>query len=85
MVTIDERLFETYGETVLKETGHGFDEGQLEAWLDALAVEEKVRYRIVDGLLDYYQHWAAAAFSAGLRLGLALLNDDVRRPCPEKG
>ncbi len=56
MNEIDQRLFETYGETMLKEMGHGFDEKRIETWLENFPVNEKVRYRIVDGLLDYYQH-----------------------------
>lgn len=73
MNEIDQRLFETYGETMLKEMGHGFDEKRIETWLENFPVNEKVRYRIVDGLLDYYQHWAAASFAVGLRLGLSLI------------
>lgn len=84
MDEITQRLFDTYGEAVLREMGHGFDERQLEKWLKSFPIDEKTRYRIVDGLFDYYQLWAAASFSAGFHLGLSLLNSDIRRFRPEK-
>ena len=84
MDEITQRLFETYGEAVLREMGHGFDERQLEKWLGKFPINEKTRYRIVDGLFDYYRHWAAASFAAGFHLGLSLLSDDIRRLRPEK-
>lgn len=84
MESIDERLFDTCGEAVLREMGHGFDERQLEKWLGKFPIDEKTRYRIVDGLFDYYQLWAAASFSAGFHLGLSLLNHDIRRFRPEQ-
>ncbi len=79
-----QRLFDTYGEAILKEMGHGFDERQLEKWLCGFPMHEKVRFRILDGLMDYYQHWAAASFFVGLHLGLSLLNDNVRCPRPQE-
>ena len=84
MLAVEQRLFDTYGETILREMGHGFDEAELEKWLGTFPIDGKVRYRIVDGLLDYYQHWAPASFAVGFRLGLALLHDDIRRFRPEK-
>lgn len=78
-------LFETYGEALLAEIGHGFDEKRLETWMKSFPLDEHVRYQILDGLLDYYQHWAAAAFSVGLRLGLSLFDCNVRRLRPEEG
>ncbi len=84
MDTITQRLFDTYGEAVLKELGHGFDEKQLEKWLEKSPIDEKTRYRILDELFDYYQHWAAASFAAGFHLGLSLLYDEIRRFRPEK-
>ena len=85
MDVITQRLFDTYGEAVLREMGHGFDERQLEKWLGEFPIDEKTRYQILDGLFNYYQHWAAASFAAGFHLGLSLLNNDVRRPRPEQG
>lgn len=85
MESITKKLFDTYGESVLKEMGHGFDERQLEQWLEKFPIDGKTRYRVVDGLFDYYQLWAAASFAAGFHLGLSLLGDDVRRLCPEEG
>lgn len=80
-----ERLFETYGEAVLEETGHGFDEQRLKQWLETFPLHEKTRYHILDGLFDYYQHWAAASFTAGFSLGFSLSNDQVRRSGPQQG
>ena len=34
MFDIDQTLFDTYGETMLKEMGHGFDEKRIETWLE---------------------------------------------------
>ena len=80
-----QRLFETYGESFLAETGHGFDEKNLEKWLKNFPIDDKIRYRIVDDLFDYYQHWAAQSFAAGLHLGLTLFNNDIRRFCLDEG
>lgn len=84
MDTTIQRLFDTYGESTLRETGHEFDEIQLGKWLERFPVDEKTRYHIVDGLFDYYRHWAAASFAAGFHLGLSLLSDNIRRLRPEK-
>lgn len=84
MDSIIEKLFDTYGEAVLREMGHGFDERQLEKWLGKFPIDEKTRYQILDGLFDYYRHWAAASFAAGFHLGLSLLYNEIRRSRPEK-
>lgn len=79
-----ERLFDTYGEAVLRELGHGFDERQLEKWLESFPMDAKCRYLILDGLSDFYRHWATASFAIGLHLGFSLFDNNIRRPCPEQ-
>ncbi len=84
MNEIDQELFDTYGESVLRGLGNGFNETEIENWLKAFPIDEKTRYRVTDGLFDRYRRWAASAFAVGFRLGLALLGHDVRRVGPEK-
>ncbi len=81
---IDQELFDTYGEAALKELGSGFDERELKKWLEGFPIDGKTRYRVTDGLFDYYRRWASSAFAVGFRLGLALFGRDVRRPGAEK-
>ncbi len=85
MRSIDQELFDTYGETVLKELGSGFDERAVKKWLNGYPIDEKTRYRITDELFDRYRRWASSAFAVGFRLGLALFGRDVRRAGPEEG
>ncbi len=85
MEQIDQELFDTYGESVMKELGSGFDEKKIEEWLKAFPIDEKTRYRVTDGLFDRYRRWASTAFAVGFRLGLALFGHDVRRFSPEEG
>jgi len=82
---IDQELFDTYGEAALKELGSGFNEREIEGWLKAFPIDEKTRYRVTDGLFDFYRRWASSAFAVGFRLGLALFGRDVRRVGPEEG
>jgi len=84
MDTIDQELFDTYGEAAMKELGCGFDERELEEWLKGFPIDEKTRYRVTDGLLDRGYRWASAAFAVGFRLGLSLFGCDIRRPGAEK-
>lgn len=79
-----EQLFTTYGEAVLRSRRAGFDERQLERWLGTFSISEADRYRILDGLLDYYLRWSVTSFDAGLRLGFTLSDNYIRRLCPEE-
>ncbi len=78
-----EKLFDAYGESVLKELNN-FPHGELVDLLNALPIEERRRIHIYDQVSHYYYQWSAAAFAAGLHLGLSFLNNDIRRFRPEK-
>lgn len=78
-----EKLFDTYGESVLKELNN-FPHGELVGLLNALPIEELHRIHIYDQVSRYYYLWSADAFAVGLHLGLSLLNNDIRRFRPEK-
>ena len=78
-----QRLFETYGESVLKEMSP-FPHEELVGLLSALPMEERRRIEIYDQISQYHYLWAADAFAVGLRLGLSLLHNDIRCPCPEQ-
>ena len=79
-----EQLFTTYGEAVLRARRAGFDERQLERWLETFSISESDRYHILDGLLDYYLRWSVTSFDAGLHLGFTLSDNYIRRFRPEQ-
>ena len=83
MEQITQRLFETYGESVLKDLDR-FPEGELIDLLNALPLEENRRIDLFDKARHYYFQWSADAFVIGLHLGLSLLNDNIRRFRPKK-
>lgn len=83
MDPITQRLFDTYGESVLKDLDR-FPDGELIDLLNALPLEESRRIDLFDKARHYYFQWSADAFVIGLHLGLSLLNNDVRRLRPEK-
>lgn len=78
-----EKLFDTYGESVLKDLDR-FPDGELIDLLNALPLEESRRIDLFDKARHYYYQWSADAFVIGLHLGLSLLNNEIRRPRPEK-
>ncbi|MCI9113490.1 MAG: hypothetical protein HFF96_04385 [Oscillibacter sp.] len=79
-----QRLFDTYGESVLKDLDR-FPHGELVDLLNSLPIKESRRIDLYDRASHYYFQWSADAFVIGLHLGLSLLNDNVRRPRPQKG
>lgn len=79
-----QRLFDTYGESVLKDLGN-FPHEELVALLNALPIEECRRIQLYDQINLYHYQWSADAFAVGLHLGLTLLNNEIRRPRPQKG
>lgn len=83
MDPIAQRLFDTYGESVLKDIDH-FPDGELIDLLNSLPIEESRRISIFDQAQHYYFQWSADAFVIGLHLGLSLLNNEIRRFRPEK-
>ena len=72
MKSLFEKLFDTYGDTVLREQGI-YDEGEILAALDELPLDRGIQLEVCDLLSSYYLRWSTAAFSTGLCLGLALL------------
>ena len=78
-----QRLFDTYGESVLKDLGN-FPHEELVVLLNALPIEECRRIQLYDQISLYHYQWSADAFAVGLHLGLSLLNDNVRCPRPQE-
>lgn len=72
MESLFEKLFDTYGDTVLREQGV-YDETEVLAALDELPLDREIRPEVCDLLSSYYLRWSTAAFSTGLCLGLSLL------------
>ena len=72
MESLFEKLFDTYGDTVLREQGV-YDEAEVLAALDELSLDRKSQFEVCDLLSSYYLRWSTAAFSTGLCLGLSLL------------
>ena len=72
MESLFEKLFDTYGDTVLREQGV-YDEAEILAALDVLPLDQGIQLEVRDLLSSYYLRWSTAAFSTGLCLGLSLL------------
>ena len=72
MESLLEKLFDTYGDTVLREQGV-YNEAKVLAALDELPLDQGSQLEVCDLLSSYYLRWSTAAFSTGLCLGLALL------------
>ncbi len=78
-----QRLFDTYGESVLKDLDR-FPDGELIDLLNSLPIEESRRLDLFDQINRFYLDWSTDAFTVGLHLGLTLSNHDIRRFRPEK-
>lgn len=78
-----QRLFDTYGESVLKDLDR-FPDGELIDLLNSLPIEESRRLDLFDQINRFYLDWSTDAFTVGLHLGLTLSNHDIRRLRPEK-
>lgn len=78
-----EKLFDTYGESVLKDLG-SFPGGEVDDLLNSLPIEESRRLDLFDQINRFYLDWSTDAFTVGLHLGLTLSNHDIRRFRPEK-
>lgn len=72
MESLFEKLFDTYGDTVLREQGV-YDEAEVLAALGKLPLDQDVQFDVCNLLSAYYLRWSTAAFSTGLCLGLSLL------------
>ena len=78
-----QRLFDTYGESVLKDLDR-FPDGELIDLLNSLPIEESRRLDLFDQINRFYLDWSTDAFTVGLHLGLTLSNHDIRRFRPEQ-
>ena len=84
MNPIYEKLFSTYGWSVLDDLDRGYDEEDILSHLDALPLDKKSRLRLEELFFAYHHRWSVDAFTLGLHQGLSLLHDDVRRPRPQQ-
>ena len=83
MNPIYEKLFDSYGYSILKEADN-YDEDAITALLEQYAPDRKARLELEDAFFDRYLRWSADAFALGLHLGLSLLHDQVRRVRPQQ-
>ena len=83
MNTTMEKLFDTYGESVLKDLG-SFPGREVDDLLNSLPIEESRRLDLFDQINRFYLDWSTDAFAVGLHLGLTLSNHDIRRFRPEQ-
>lgn len=84
MNPVEERLFDTYAIPILEEIKH-FPYQELDDLLNSLPIDKTLRVDLFDRARNLYFQWSADAFVTGLHLGLSLLNNNIRRPGPEKG
>lgn len=71
MTSIFEPLFDTYGDSVMREHG-AFEEAELMKALDGLSLEQPAKNEVCDLLFNCYFRWSTAAFAVGAHLGLSL-------------
>lgn len=83
MDSIYEKLFSTYGESVLQEA-ENYSEVEVLAQLDGLSLDGKTRLRLEELFYGYYTRWSTDAFALGLHLGLSLLDGEIRRLRPQQ-
>ena len=83
MNTTMEKLFDTYGESVLKDLG-SFPGREVDDLLNSLPIEESRRLDLFDQINRFYLDWSTDALTVGLHLGLTLSNHDIRRFRPEQ-
>lgn len=83
MNPIYEKLFDTYGDSVLQDF-NAYNEDEINAILNTLPLDNGTKVRLDNLFFDYYYRWSTDAFTVGLHLGLSLLHDDVRRIRPQQ-
>ena len=83
MLTIEQRLFETYGASILDGLD-SFPGREVMDFLSTLPIDRDRRIDLYDRASRFYDQWSADAFAAGLHLGLSLRSGDIRRRCPEQ-
>lgn len=84
MNPIYEKLYSTYGCSILDNLDRGYDEQEIFTQLESLPLEEATRLQLEEMFFAYHHQCSADAFSLGLHLGLSLLHDDVRRARPQQ-
>lgn len=83
MNPIYEKLFDTYGDSTLRDISV-YDEAEMDAEMEKLPLDKAAKVALSSILLQYYYRWSTDAFTLGLHLGLSLLHDDVRRARPQQ-
>ena len=83
MNPIYEKLFSTYGDSILSETG-SYNEDEITAALAKLPLDQSTTVSVCNLFFEHYCRWSVDAFSLGLHLGLSLLCDDIRRARPQQ-
>ena len=83
MDSIYEKLYGSYGESILQELDCAYDEEEIFAQLECLPLEPKTRLRLEELFFEYHYRWSLDAFTLGLHQGLSLLHNDVRRGRPQ--
>lgn len=83
MASLYEKLFSSYGASVLQELDRDYDEEEIFARLGDIPLDKQVRLRLEDLFFEYHWRWSTDAFTVGLHLGLSLLHNDIRRCGPE--
>lgn len=83
MNPIYEKLFDTYGDSTLRDIGV-YDEAEMDAEMEKLPLDKAAKIALSSILFQYYYRWSTDAFTLGLHLGLSLLHDDVRRARPQQ-
>ena len=83
MNPIYEKLFDTYGDSTLRDIGV-YDEAEMDAEMEKLPLDKAAKVALSSILFQYYYRWSTDAFALGLHLGLALAHDNIRRGCPQQ-
>lgn len=79
MNPIYEKLFDTYGDTILREH-ENYNEDEINEHLEKLPIDKATRLDVDNLFFNYYFRWSIDAFTLGLHLGLTLLEPQVHRP-----
>ncbi len=78
MTDIYQKLFSTYGTTVLGEAEGGFRDWDIYARLEPLRLDRRTEDVLADLFCEYYHRWSADAFALGVHLGFTLIGDISR-------
>ena len=79
MTTIVEKLFDTYGDKIMREHAL-YEEREIMEALDKLSLAPSAKVEVCDLFSNCYLRWSTAAFSIGLHLGLSLLGEQDNAP-----